>query len=108
MKLITAIIKPVKFDYVYAALEKIGIAGFTATEVQGITQLEPHRGAEGMASFRLKIKIEVAVSDEQHGPVIEVITKAANTGRSGDGRVYVTPLEQSIRIRTGAACEDAG
>ena len=112
MKLVTAIIKPVTFDNVYASLENIGVAGITATEVQGVgrerNNPEIFRGAVYTLSFRSKIKIEVAVADEQLDAVIEVISNAARTGGSNDGSVFVTQLEQAIRIRAVKPAQAAG
>ena len=110
MKLITAIIKPDRFDNVCSALAQIGITGITATEVSGFGRhkgrTEIYRGAEYAFGVRAKIKIEVAVADERLEPAVEVITHAAQTGHTGDGRVFVTALEQAIRIRTGEACSE--
>jgi nitrogen regulatory protein P-II 2 len=109
MKMITAVIKPVEFDNVYAALEEIGVAGITATEVRAVGhpkgRTELHRGAEYTVSFRTKIKIEFAVTDEQLDAVIEVITHAAHIDANGEDKVFVTSLEQAIRIiHTSKAC----
>jgi nitrogen regulatory protein P-II 2 len=111
MKLITAIIKPFKLDDVRQALSEIGIQGITATEVKGFGRQKGHtelyRGAEYVVDFLPKVKLETAVADEQVERVIEAITNAANTGKIGDGKVFVTPLEQIIRIRTGETGEEA-
>lgn len=99
MKLIAAVITPVRFDEVYSALEAIGVAGITATEVQGVRReknsTEVYRGAAYSVSFRSKIKIEVAVTDEQLDSVVAIIASAGN----GDGSVFVTSLEQAIPMR---------
>jgi nitrogen regulatory protein PII len=111
MKLITAIIKPFKSDDVREALSELGVNGMTMTEVKGFGRQKGHtelyRGAEYVVDFLPKAKIEVAVSDEIADQVIEAICKAANTGHIGDGKIFVTALEQSIRIRTGESGNDA-
>ncbi len=111
MKLITAIVKPFKLDDVREALSEIGVQGITVTEVKGFGRQKGHtelyRGAEYVVDFLPKVKIEVAVADPVVEQTIEAITKAANTGKIGDGKVFVTPLEQVIRIRTGETGEDA-
>ncbi len=111
MKLVTAIIKPFKLDDVRETLSEIGIQGMTVTEVKGFGRQKGHtelyRGAEYVVDFLPKIKLEVAVSDEQTEKVIEAISKAANTGKIGDGKVFVLNLEQVVRIRTGESGEDA-
>lgn len=111
MKLISAIIKPFKLDEVREALSEIGINGITITEVKGFGRQKGHtemyRGAEYVVDFLPKIKIEIACSDEMANSIIEVIIKAANTGKIGDGKIFVTPLEQVIRIRTGEFDESA-
>ena len=105
MKMITAIIKPFKLDDVRDALGDIGIKGITATEVKGFGRQKGHtelyRGAEYVVDFLPKIKVEAAVDDAQVEAVIEAITKAAHTGKIGDGKIFVSSLEQVIRIRTG-------
>ena len=105
MKLVTAIIKPFKLDDVRDALGDIGIKGITVTEVKGFGRQKGHtevyRGAEYVVDFLPKIKVEAAVDDAQVEAVIEAITKSANTGKIGDGKIFVTPVEQVIRIRTG-------
>ena len=105
MKLVTAIIKPFKLDDVRDALGDIGIKGMTITEVKGFGRQKGHtelyRGAEYVVDFLPKIKVEAAVDDAQVEAVIEAITKSANTGKIGDGKIFVTPVEQVIRIRTG-------
>jgi nitrogen regulatory protein PII len=109
MKLITAIIKPARFDNVQAALEKIGVANLTAAEVQGIGRgggrTEMYRGMEYAVSYRTKIRLEVPVDDDQLELVIEAISNAAHTGIGDDGRVFITPLDQAIRIRNKETCE---
>ena len=105
MKLVTAIIKTFKLDDVRDALGDIGIKGITVTEVKGFGRQKGHtelyRGAEYVVDFLPKIKVEAAVDDAQVEAVIEAITKSANTGKIGDGKIFVTPVEQVIRIRTG-------
>ncbi|UTW10698.1 P-II family nitrogen regulator [Marinobacterium rhizophilum] len=111
MKLITAVIKPFKLDDVREALSEIGIQGVTVTEVKGFGRQKGHtelyRGAEYVVDFLPKVKIEVAVDSDMIDQVIEAITKTANTGKIGDGKIFVTPLEQVIRIRTGETGTDA-
>ena len=111
MKLITAIVKPFKLDDVREALSEIGVQGITVTEVKGFGRQKGHtelyRGAEYVVDFLPKVKIEAAVADSVVDQTIEAITKAANTGKIGDGKVFVSPLEQIIRIRTGETGEDA-
>jgi len=111
MKLITAIIKPFKMDDVREALSDIGVAGVTATEVKGFGRQKGHtelyRGAEYVVDFLPKVKLEIAVADEVLEIAIDAIVKAANTGKIGDGKIFVTNLEQVIRIRTGETGEDA-
>ncbi|MCB1690758.1 MAG: P-II family nitrogen regulator [Halioglobus sp.] len=111
MKLITAIVKPFKLDDVREALSEIGVQGITVTEVKGFGRQKGHtelyRGAEYVVDFLPKVKIEVAVADGVVEQTIEAITKAANTGKIGDGKVFVSALEQVIRIRTGETGEDA-
>lgn len=111
MKLITAIIKPFKLDDVREALSEIGVQGITVTEVKGFGRQKGHtelyRGAEYVVDFLPKVKIEVAVEDTLLEQVIESITKSANTGKIGDGKIFVFPLEQAIRIRTGETGSDA-
>jgi nitrogen regulatory protein P-II 2 len=111
MKLITAIVKPFKLDDVREALSDIGVQGITVTEVKGFGRQKGHtelyRGAEYVVDFLPKVKIEVAVADALVDQTIEAITKAANTGKIGDGKVFVSPMEQVIRIRTGETGEDA-
>jgi nitrogen regulatory protein P-II 1 len=105
MRKIEAVIKPFKLDEVKEALHGIGIQGMTVTEVRGFGRQKGHtelyRGAEYVVDFLPKIKIEIAVKDEMVDKVIDAIVKAANTGRIGDGKIFVTPMEEVIRIRTG-------
>ena len=111
MKLITAIVKPFKLDDVREALSEIGVQGITVTEVKGFGRQKGHtelyRGAEYVVDFLPKVKIEVAIADGQVDQVIEAISKAANTGKIGDGKIFVAALEQAIRIRTGETGDDA-
>ena len=111
MKLVTAIIKPFKLDDVREGLSEIGVTGITVTEVKGFGRQKGHtelyRGAEYVVDFLPKIKLEVAVSNEQLDSVIQAITQAANTGKIGDGKIFVTVLEQVVRIRTGETGADA-
>ncbi len=105
MKLVTAIIKPFKLDDVREALSDIGVQGVTVSEVKGFGRQKGHtelyRGAEYVVDFLPKVKLEIAIADDQVDAVIEAITKAANTGKIGDGKIFVMNLEQVIRIRTG-------
>lgn len=105
MKMVTAIIKPFKLDDVREALSEIGVQGITVTEVKGFGRQKGHtelyRGAEYVVDFLPKVKIEVAIAQNQLDSVIETISKAANTGKIGDGKIFVTSLEQIVRIRTG-------
>lgn len=105
MKLITAIVKPFKVDEVREALSEAGVAGVTVTEVKGFGRQRGHtelyRGAEYAVDFLPKCKIEVAVDDDQLDRVLEAIIAVANTGRIGDGKIFVTSLLQAVRIRTG-------
>jgi nitrogen regulatory protein P-II 2 len=111
MKLVTAIIKPFKLDDVREALSALGVQGMTVTEVKGYGRQKGHteiyRGAEYAVSFLPKIKIEVAVKAEMADAVIEAISGKAKTGQIGDGKIFVTPLEKVLRIRTGEADSDA-
>lgn len=111
MKLVTAIIKPFKLDDVRAALSDVGVQGVTATEVKGFGRQKGHtelyRGAEYVVDFLPKVKLEIAVDDGKVDSVIEAITQAANTGKIGDGKIFVSSLEQVIRIRTGETGSDA-
>lgn len=111
MKLVTAIIKPFKLDDVRAALSQIGVQGITVTEVKGFGRQKGHtelyRGAEYVVDFLPKVKLEIAVSDDEAEKAIEAIASTANSGKIGDGKIFVAPLEQVIRIRTGETGEDA-
>lgn len=111
MKLVMAIIKPFKLDEVREALTSLGIQGLTVSEVKGFGrqkgQTEIYRGAEYSVSFLPKVKVEVAVSDETCEQVVEAIQKAANTGRIGDGKIFVMEITQAVRIRTGEANGEA-
>jgi nitrogen regulatory protein P-II 2 len=111
VKLITAIIKPFKLDDVRQALLEIGVSGITVTEVKGFGRqkgrTEMYRGAEYVMDFLPKVKVEVAVTDDQLDPVIDAITHAANTGKIGDGKLFTLELDQVIRIRTGESGKDA-
>ncbi|BDX03946.1 MULTISPECIES: P-II family nitrogen regulator [Marinomonas] len=105
MKLITAIIKPFKLDDVREALSEIGVQGITVTEVKGFGRQKGHtelyRGAEYVVDFLPKVKIELAIADDMTDQVVEAITSAANTGKIGDGKIFIVNLEQAVRIRTG-------
>ena len=111
MKMVTAIIKPFKLDDVREALSDIGVQGITVTEVKGFGRQKGHtelyRGAEYVVDFLPKVKIEVGINDPMVEQVIEVISKAANTGKIGDGKIFVFDMEQAIRIRTGESGPDA-
>ncbi|MCP5145574.1 MAG: P-II family nitrogen regulator [Gammaproteobacteria bacterium] len=111
MKLVTAVIKPFKLDDVREALAEVGIQGLTVTEVKGFGRQRGHtelyRGAEYVVDFLPKSKLEVAVRDDQATAVIEAICKAASSGKIGDGKIFVTDVEQVIRIRTGETGNDA-
>jgi len=111
MKMITAIIKPFKLDDVREALSDIGVHGLTVTEVKGFGRQKGHtelyRGAEYVVDFLPKVKLETAVSTEALEQAIEVIINAANTGKIGDGKIFVTNIEQTIRIRTGESGQEA-
>ena len=111
MKLITAIIKPFKLEEVRQSLDSIGITGMTITEVKGFGRQKGHtelyRGAEYIVDFLPKMKLEIAVDDDQVDSVIESISKSAHTGKIGDGKIFVTSLEQVIRIRTGETGSEA-
>lgn len=111
MKMVSAIIKPFKLDDVREALSEIGVQGITVSEVKGFGRQKGHtelyRGAEYVVDFLPKVKIEAAVGDGQVDQVIEAITKAAQTGKIGDGKIFVSALEDAIRIRTGETGEDA-
>jgi nitrogen regulatory protein PII len=105
VKLITAVIKPFKLDEVRESLADVGITGLTVTEVKGFGRQKGHtelyRGAEYVVDFLPKIKVEVAIQDDQVDAVIDAIVRAAHTGKIGDGKIFVTNLEQVLRIRTG-------
>ncbi len=111
MKLVTAILKPFKLDDVREALSDVGVTGITVTEIKGFGRQKGHtelyRGAEYVVDFLPKVKLEVAVTDEQLEPVIETITRTANTGKIGDGKIFVFNLEQVVRIRTGETGAEA-
>ena len=111
MKLVTAIIKPFKLEEVRASLDMLGITGMTITEVKGFGRQKGHtelyRGAEYVIDFLPKIKVEIAVSIDQLDDVIDAITKSANTGKIGDGKIFVSSLDKVIRIRTGEIDQDA-
>lgn len=111
MKKIEAIVKPFKLDEVREALSDIGINGLTVTEVKGFGRQKGHtelyRGAEYVVDFLPKIKIEIVLGDDQVDATVEAIIKAARTGKIGDGKIFVTSVEQIVRIRTGETNEDA-
>ena len=111
MKKIEAIIKPFKLDEVKEALHEVGIKGITVTEAKGFGRQKGHtelyRGAEYVVDFLPKIKVEIAVSDENADKAVQAIVEAANTGRIGDGKIFVLPVEETIRIRTGERGPDA-
>ena len=111
MKKIEAIIKPFKLDEVREALSEIGITGMTVTEVKGFGRQKGHtelyRGAEYVVDFLPKVKLELVVKDDQLSRCIEVISSAARTGKIGDGKIFIYPVEQVVRIRTGESGQDA-
>jgi nitrogen regulatory protein PII len=111
MKMVVAIIKPFKLDDVREALSEVGMTGITVTEVKGFGRQKGHtelyRGAEYVVDFLPKVKIEIAVVDERADAVVDAIRKAANTGRIGDGKIFVYNLDQVVRIRTGEVDGDA-
>ena len=111
MKKVEAVIKPFKLDEVREALSSIGVAGLTVTEVKGFGRQKGHtelyRGAEYVVDFLPKVKVEVVVGDTLVDQVVEAVTRAARTGKIGDGKIFVTALEQVIRIRTGETGEEA-
>ena len=111
MKLISAVIKPFKLDEVREALSAIGVQGVTVTEVKGFGRQKGHtelyRGAEYVVDFLPKVKVDIGIPDALLDQAIEAITKAAHTGKIGDGKVFVTSLEQAIRIRTGETGDEA-
>jgi len=111
MKLVTAIIKPFKLDEVREGLAQIGVQGVTVVEVKGFGRQKGHtelyRGAEYVVDFLPKIKLEIAIKDSMLDQVIDAVRDAANTGKIGDGKIFVSDLEQVVRIRTGESGEDA-
>ena len=111
MKLVTAIIKPFKLDDVRESLSDIGVQGITVTEVKGFGRQKGHtelyRGAEYVVDFLPKVKVEIAVAEGKLDGVIDAITKAANTGKIGDGKIWVSTLDQVLRIRTGETGDEA-
>lgn len=111
MKLITAIIKPFKLDEVRVALTSLGVQGMTVTEVKGYGRQKGHteiyRGAEYIINFLPKLRIEIGVSEELADQAVEAIAKSARTGHIGDGKIFVTPIENATRIRTGETDSDA-
>ncbi len=111
MKLVTAIIKPFKLDVVREALSEIGVHGMTVTEVKGFGRQKGHselyRGAEYVVDFLPKTRIEIAVSETELDAVVDAITKAANSNKIGDGKIFISTLEQVVRIRTGETGEQA-
>jgi nitrogen regulatory protein P-II 2 len=111
MKLVVAIIKPFKLDEVRQALTAIGVSGMTVTEVKGYGRQKGHteiyRGAEYVVNFLPKLRIEIAVASELADKAVEVITSSARTGQIGDGKIFVTPIDHALRIRTGETDSDA-
>ena len=111
MKLIIAIIKPFKLDDVREALNRIGVGGMTVSEVKGYARQKGHteiyRGAEYVVNFLPKVRVEIAVSSEQADRVIEALSSSARTGQIGDGKIFVSPLDHAVRIRTGETDSDA-
>lgn len=111
MKLVTAVIKPFKLDDVREALNEVGIQGMTVTETKGFGRQKGHtelyRGAEYMVDFLPKIKIEIACKASDLEKIIDTITQSAHTGKIGDGKIFITSLEQVVRIRTGETNDDA-
>ena len=111
MKLIVAVIKPFKLDDIRETLSEIGVQGLTVTEVKGFGRQKGHselyRGAEYIVDFLPKTKVEIAVTDDMAERVIDAIARIANTGKIGDGKIFVLPLEQAVRIRTGEIGENA-
>lgn len=111
MKRIEAIVKPFKLEDVKSALQEIGVTGMTISEVKGFGRqkghVEMYRGAEYQVDFMPKVKMEIIISDEEAGKVCEVIQKAAQTGKIGDGKIIVMPMEHVVRIRTGETGENA-
>ena len=111
MKKVEAIIKPFKLDEVKDALSEVGVQGMTVTEVKGFGRTggkrEVYRGSAYVVDFVPKVKVEVVVPDELVGPLIEAVQAAAHTGRIGDGKIFVSPIEEAVRIRTNERGEDA-
>ena len=111
MKMITAVIKPFKLDDVREALSNLGVQGITVSEVKGFGRQKGHtelyRGAEYVVDFLPKVKIEAAISDEMVEEAVDVITTSANTGKIGDGKIFITSIEETIRIRTGETGAEA-
>jgi nitrogen regulatory protein PII len=111
MKLVMAVIKPFKLDEVREALTPLGVEGMTVSEVKGFGrqkgQAEIYRGAEYQVNFLPKVKLEIACADDVAEQVVEAITKSAQTGKIGDGKIFVYPLEKAVRIRTGETDKDA-
>ncbi|TCS43817.1 P-II family nitrogen regulator [Reinekea marinisedimentorum] len=111
MKLVTAIVKPFKLDDVRESLSEVGITGITVTEVKGFGRQKGHtelyRGAEYVVDFLPKVRVEIAVDDDVVDTVVEAISNAAATGKIGDGKIFISPLEQVIRIRTGETGSEA-
>ena len=111
MKLVEAIVKPFKLDEIKEALTKAGIQGMTVEEVKGFGRQKGHtelyRGAEYSVDFLPKVRLEILVPDDKAGRVVELITESARTGKIGDGKIFVTPVDEVIRIRTGERGEDA-
>jgi nitrogen regulatory protein P-II 1 len=111
VKLVVAVVKPHKLDEVKESLREIGVQGLTTTEVEGFGRQRGHtevyRGAEYQVDFVPKIKVEVVVEDDQVQGVVDAVTKAARTGKIGDGKIWVTPVERVVRIRTGEMGPDA-
>ncbi|WP_086823519.1 P-II family nitrogen regulator [Allokutzneria sp. NRRL B-24872] len=111
MKLVTAIVKPFTLDDVKSALEQLGVLGMTVSEVQGYGRQKGHtevyRGAEYAVDFVPKVRVEVLVDDEVAGKVVDAVVEAARTGKIGDGKVWVTPVETLVRVRTGERGNDA-
>ena len=111
MKLITAVIKPFKLDDVREALAEVGVQGITATEVKGFGRQKGHtelyRGAEYVVDFLPKVKLEIAVNEDMVDTVVEAITRSSSTGKIGDGKIFITTLDEIIRIRTGETGSDA-
>ena len=111
MKLIAAVIKPFKLDEVREALSEVGVQGITVTEVKGFGRQKGHtelyRGAEYVVDFLPKVKIEVAIEEAELESAVEAISKAAHTGKIGDGKIFVLDIQQALRVRTGETNEDA-